>query len=384
MTAVDGLPLNILRNRVSAKWREFPDEILPLPVAEMDFEIAAPIRELLQGMVERSDTGYLGPVPELANNFAAFSKKRWGWEFDTSQVFTCTDVGVGMVEMARTIVKPGDSILVNSPVYHNFYNWIIELKCTMVDAPLVTSPADPYHFVLDLKEIEKAYAAGVKIHFLCNPHNPTGSVFTRQELSDLAELAKKYGVFIFSDEIHSPLVYDHTTFHPFLSISDTAREVGICVTSASKSWNLAGLKCAMIITASPRTKALADSMPLSVHWRASLFGAFAAATAYTCTDWLDSALATMDRNKKYLKELLSKELPSIGYRVPDCSYLAWLDVSALNLGENPQEVFLARGKVAFNAGITFGPHTPQFVRLNFATSTEILDEAVRRMVKTVQ
>ncbi|CAB4605654.1 MAG: aminotransferase class I/II-fold pyridoxal phosphate-dependent enzyme [Actinobacteria bacterium] len=384
MDTVDGLPLGQLHMRVSAKWREFPADVLPLPVAEMDFEIALPIRELLTGMVARSDTGYLGAVPELAANFSAFAKSRWNWSVESEQIFTCTDVGVGMVEMARTIVSPGDRILVNSPVYHNFYNWIIELKCEMVDAPLVSSENDALHFVLDIDGIEKAYASGVKIHFLCNPHNPTGSLFSREELSQLADLAKKYGVYIFSDEIHAPIVYEKGAFHPFLSISDNAREVGVCVTSASKAWNLAGLKCAMIITGSSRIKALADSMPLSVHWRASLFGAFAAATAYTCTDWLDSALSTLDRNRRYLKTLLNDSLPLVGYRIPDCSYLAWLDVSAHNLGENPAEHFLTQGKVAFNAGSIFGPSGAQFVRLNFATSEAILEEAIFRMAASVR
>jgi len=383
MERVDGLALEKLRTRVSAKWREFPDDVLPLPVAEMDFEIARPIRTLLSGMIEKSDTGYLGAVPELAANFSAFASARWNWSIDTEQVFTCTDVGVGMVEMARTIVSPGDRILVNSPVYHNFYNWILELKCEMVDAPLSSDPEDPLHFVLDFVAIEKAYAAGVKIHFLCNPHNPTGTVFTRDELSQLADLAKKYGVFIFSDEIHAPLVYEKEAFHPFLAISDTARDVGICVTSASKAWNLAGLKCAMIITQSPRAKALADAMPASVHWRASLFGAFAAATAYTCSDWLDAALITLDRNRNQLKLALAQSLPKVGYRIPDCSYLAWLDVSAYHLGDNPAEYFLTKGKVAFNAGHTFGPSGAQFVRLNFATSEVILEEAIRRMAASL-
>ena len=384
MSNVDGVALDQLRKRVSTKWRDFPSDVLPLPVAEMDFEIAEPIRNLLRDMIGRSDTGYLGSIPELATNFAAFAKNRWGWNVDPEQIFTCTDVGVGMVEMARTVLSPGDSVLINSPVYHNFYNWIIELKATCVDAPLKPSAENPLHFVLDMDAIEKAYAGGVKVHFLCNPHNPTGTIFTRDELAELALLAKKYGVLVLSDEIHAPIVYQHGSFVPFLSVSDTAREVGACVTSASKTWNLAGLKCAMIITGSARTKALADSMPISVHWRASLFGAFAAATAFTCTDWLDSALVTLDRNRNHVKKSLDTHLPQVGYRIPDCSYLAWLDVSALNLGENPSEVFLERGKVAFNAGGAFGPASTQFVRLNFATSQSILDEAIARMVATVK
>ena len=380
MTKLTALPLSQLQKRRSAKWREFPSDVLPLPVAEMDFEIAKPIRDVLEEMIKGSDTGYLGPIPELGVNLAKFSKARWGWEIDPEQVFTATDVGVGMVEMARTVVNPGDLIMINSPVYHNMNNWITELKCKSYDAPLTKTGL---HYTIDLNAIERGYAAGVKAHFLCNPHNPVGTVFTREELAELAELAKKYGVTVFSDEIHAPLTYDAKQFIPFLAVSETAREVGICVTAASKSWNLAGLKCATVITAHPKQQERAKSMPEAVHFRASLFGAVASATAYECVDWLDSAIETFESNRKYLKNLLTQSLPAVGYRVPDFSYLAWLDLSGLNLGENPAQVLLEKGKLALNAGITFGPESGSFVRLNFATGEEMLDEAVSRIASCI-
>jgi len=380
MTKLSALPLSQLQKRRSAKWREFPSDVLPLPVAEMDFEIAKPIRDVLEEMIKGSDTGYLGPIPELGINLAKFSKARWGWEIDPEQVFTATDVGVGMVEMARTVVNPGDSIMINSPVYHNMNNWIAELKCKSYDAPLTKTGL---HYTLDLDAVERGYKAGVKAHFLCNPHNPVGTVFNKEELAALAELAKIYGVTVFSDEIHAPLTYDATQFVPFLAVSETAREVGICVTAASKSWNLAGLKCATIITAHPKQLERAKSMPIAVHYRASLFGAVASAVAYGCADWLDSAIATMDSNRSYLATLLKKELPSVGYRIPDFSYLAWIDLKELNLGDNPSDVLLEKGKLAVNSGAMFGAESASFVRLNFATSEEIISEAISRMVSCV-
>jgi cystathionine beta-lyase len=381
MTKLSALPLAQLQKRKSAKWREFPSDVLPLPVAEMDFEIAQPIRDILEAMIEGSDTGYLGPIPELGINLAKFAKARWGWEIDPEQVFIATDVGVGMVEMARTVVNPGDLIMLNSPVYHNINNWIQELKCNSYDVPL---KKDGLHYTLDLNAVERGYAAGVKAHFLCSPHNPVGTVFTKQELAELAELAKKYDVTIFSDEIHAPLTYQAKQFVPFLAVSDVAREVGICVTSASKSWNLAGLKCATIITAHPKQLERAKSMPPAVHFRASLFGAVASATAYECVDWLDSAIETMDSNRKFLANLLTQNLSSVGYRIPDFSYLAWLDLSTLNLGENPGEFLLEKAKLALNSGIMFGAQSGNFVRLNFATSEEILGEAISRMAGSVK
>jgi cystathionine beta-lyase len=380
MTKLSALPLSQLQKRRSAKWREFPSDVLPLPVAEMDFEIAKPIRDVLEEMIKGSDTGYLGPIPELGINLAKFSKARWGWEVDPEQVFTATDVGVGMVEMARIVVNPGDSIMINSPVYHNMNNWIAELKCKSFDAPLIKTGL---HYTLDLDAVERGYKAGVKAHFLCNPHNPVGTVFNKEELTALAEIAKKYGVTIFSDEIHAPLTYDATQFVPFLAVSETAREVGICVTAASKSWNLAGLKCATVITAHPKQQERAKAMPAAVHFRASLFGAVASATAYQCSDWLDSAIETFDSNRNYLKKLLTQSLPTVGYRVPDFSYLAWLDLTSLNLGENPAQTLLEKGKLALNAGAMFGADSGNFVRLNFATSEEILDEAISRIAECV-
>lgn len=381
MTRLSALPLSQLQKRRSAKWREFPSDVLPLPVAEMDFEIAKPIRDVLEEMIKGSDTGYLGPIPELGINLAKFSKARWGWEIDPEQVFTATDVGVGMVEMARTVVNPGDLIMINSPVYHNMNNWIAELKCKSYDAPLTKAGL---HYTLDLDAVERGYKAGVKAHFLCNPHNPVGTVFNKEELVALAELAKKYGVTVFSDEIHAPLTYDATQFVPFLAVSETAREVGICVTAASKSWNLAGLKCATVVTAHPKQQERAKAMPMAVHYRASLFGAVASAVAYECADWLDSAIATMESNRRFLAILLSKELPNVGYRIPDFSYLAWLDLKKLNLGENPSDVLLEKGKLAVNAGVMFGAESASFVRLNFATSEEIISEAISRMVSCVE
>ena len=380
MLHIDGLPLSELRTHKSEKWRMVPADVLPLPVAEMDFEIAEPIRDLLIDRLQHSDVGYLGAVPELAANLVVFAQDRWGWKIDSEQVFIATDVGVAMVEMARTVVQPGDKIVVNSPVYHNFYNWGKELKCEILDAPLHEVDL---HFSLDFNAIEKLYQQGVKIHFLCNPHNPVGTVFSRADLSTLADLADRYGVAIFSDEVHAPLVYSDSEFVPFLSVSDTARKVGICVTAASKSWNLAGLKCATIITAHEFWKEKALSMPPAVHYRASLFGALSAAKAYECVEWLDAVMRTLDRNRYFLQDQLTSKLPQVRYRIPDFGYLAWLDFTEVELGPDPTAVILERAKVSLNPGHAFSPHSHQFSRLNFATSLEIIEAAVDRIAELI-
>ena len=377
---IDGMPLSELRTHKSEKWRMVPPDVLPLPVAEMDFEVAQPIRDLLVERVQHSDLGYLGAVPELAINLVNFAQSAWNWSVDPEQVFIATDVGVAMVEMARTVVQPGDKIVVNSPVYHNFYNWVAELKCEVVDAPL--KPTD-LHYVFDFKAIEGAYQSGAKLHFICNPHNQVGTVFSHEDLAQLADLAKRYGVAIFSDEVHAPLMYSNSKFTPFLAVSEVAREVGVCVTAASKSWNLAGLKCATIITDHPFWKDKALSMPPAVHYRASLLGALAAAKAYECVDWLDAVMVTLDRNRKFLQKELATKLPQVRYRIPDFGYLAWLDFSEAGLGPDVTAAILERGKVSLNPGQAFSPDCHQFSRLNFATSLEILQEAIDRIAKVV-
>lgn len=378
---VHAFALAELRNRKSTKWRQFASDVLPLPVAEMDFPIAAPIKEALRDMIERSDTGYLGSFPEMFDAFKEFSNSRWNWSPDVNQMRFATDVGVGTVEVIRTMINPGDRVVLNSPVYDNMWRWVAEVKAELVDVPL---KEDNMNYAMDFEAIEAAYKTGVKVHILCNPHNPVGILHSKEELARLAELAKKYGVYVVSDEIHAALTYDASKFVPFLSVSEAAREVGITVTSASKAFNLAGLKCAIIITGNEELRLKINSMPIAVAFRASLFGAVAATAAFAKSHaWLDGALLTLDENRKMIRTLIDTKIPAIGYRIPDFGYLAWLDLQGLNLGEDPTKTLLERGKLAVNSGTLYSPRHPHHVRLNFGTSPEIIAEAFDRIIRSL-
>lgn len=377
--SVRALALDELRKRKSSKWRQYPSDVLPLPVAEMDFPIAPAVKASLQDMLDRSDTGYLGAFPELFEAFAKFSKSRWNWQPDTTQIRIATDVGVGIVEVMRTLIKAGDKVMLNSPVYENIWKWIPEVNATLVDVPLTENELN---YKLDLDAIEREYANGVKLHILCSPHNPVGVIYSRSELETIATLAKMYGVIILSDEIHGPLTFNKKDFYPFLSVSDDAKEVGIIITSASKSFNFAGLKCALIITESAMLKEKINAMPPALTWRASLFGAVASTAAYSQSDeWLDGVLITLNENRNLVKKLIDTKIPTIKYRIPDFGYLAWLDVSSLGLGSDPAGQILERSKLALNAGILYGPKHSNFVRFNFGTSEEIINQAFDRLVK---
>ena len=374
-----------LQTHRSEKWRGFASDVLPLPVAEMDYPVAQPIRDLLSEMVAKSDLGYLGSIPELGQGFAYFAGTRWNWEVDPLQVRAATDVGVAVVEILRVFTQPGDSILLSSPVYHNFYNWINETKLNLVDVPFErTGDESSNPWEMNWDGIEKAYASGLKVHILCSPHNPLGRIYSKEELLRLVALAKRYEVLIISDEIHAPLTYKDKSFTPMLSLGKEAEEVSITVTAASKGWNIAGLKCAIIVTQNEALKSKLDSMPIAVHYRASLLGGFATAIAFAEGGvWLDSVIENLDHNRRMIKELLSSQLPSVRYHLPNNSYLAWLDLEALNLGEDPSITLLEKGRVAFNAGHTYGKQCSQYVRLNFATSPTIVTEAIHRIARAI-
>jgi cystathionine beta-lyase len=378
-------PKATLLTRKSEKWRAFDSEILPMPFAVMDYDLAQPIKDSLISLISASDAGYLGKFPELGESLAMFAKSRWDWEIEPGEIKICTDVGVGVIEVCRQVVGPGDQIMINTPVYFNFFNWIKELNCKVYDAPLIENDLK---YSLDFEAIEKGYSTGVKVHILCNPHNPVGAIFSKADLAKLADLAKKYGVLIAADEIHAPLVFKENNFVPFLTSSEAAREVGIAFLSATKSWNIAGTKCAQIVAVHPKTKAIIDRLPTAVHSRASLFGAVASAAAYRDSiDWLDAVIEELDNSRRHLKSLLADL--EIGYKPPDAGYFGWLDLRTLSteLAQNKSgdiaEILLAQGKIAVAPGHLYGPSGSGFIRINFATSREIIDDSVTRISKVL-
>ena len=373
-----------LQRRRSEKWRGFSHDILPLPVAEMDYPVAEGIREVLSEMIYNSDLGYLGSIPEMGTSFSGFAKRRWNWDVEPTFVRIATDVGVAVVELLRVFAKSGDKVLISSPVYQNFYTWINETKISMVDIPFVKNreEVDGTGWSHDWAGIEKAYQSGIKVHLLCSPHNPMGKVYTREDLLRIVALAKQYGVTVLSDEIHAPLTFKEQSFTPLLALGDDAAEVGVAVTAASQGWNIAGLKCAVIISQSAKMHEKLNELPPALHYRASLLGAFATVAAFEKGEiWLDAVLEQLDQNRRLIAELINSKIPAIGYTIPHCSYLAWLDVSKLNLGEDPGAAILERAKVAFKPGHIYGSLGKDHVRLNFATSPEIISEAFDRMAR---
>lgn len=369
------LSLERLRLRRSVKWARYPADVLPAFVAEMDFPLAEPVRVALAEAVELDDAGYAWPEAlGLAEAFAEFAERQLGWSVDPARVSPAPDVVGAITSVLRELTEPGDGVVINSPVYHPFFAVLDELGCELVEAPLVDGE-------LEVELIERCFAAGAKALILCSPHNPTGTTPSREQLVAIADAAERHGAWILADEIHAPLTLPGAEHVPYLAVSEQAAARGIAFCSASKTFNLAGLHCAQIVTASEEAAAVIERLPfLATH--CAHFGAIGAVAAFRRGDpWLDDVLGVLDHNRGLLAELLAEHLPEVGYTPPRAGYLAWLDLRELGLGDDPAAVLLERGKVALSPGPDFGRQGAGFARLNFGTSPALLEDAVKRIAK---
>jgi cysteine-S-conjugate beta-lyase len=376
----DDVSLELLRLRHSAKWVKYPPDVLPAWVAEMDFALALPIREALLAAVSRDDTGY-PDATKLGPSFARFTSERFGWEVDPERVRLVADIMSGVIELLRALTAPGDRVVINPPVYPPFFPAIRELGREVVEVPLERAANG---WKLDLEGLEAAFADGARAYLMSQPHNPTGTSFERAEQEAVARLASLHGVTVVSDEVHAPMTMPGATHVPYLDV-EGAQANGVAVASASKAWNLAGLKCAVIVSASVEMhERLEERLPRHVGFHAGHLGVLATIAAFdNGREWLDALVAHLDRTRALLAELLAEHLPAVGYVPPQAGYLAWLDCRELGLGDDPAEAFLERGRVALSPGPAFGEPGRGFARLNFGTSSALVEEAVRRMASAV-
>lgn len=382
------LTLEQLRLRTSMKWRAHPADVLPLWVAEMDVHLPPTVAEALRRAVDNGDTGYPCGTA-LAEAVSEFAARHWDWDdLEVGRTALVPDVMLGIVEVLRLVTDRGDAVVVNPPVYAPFYAFVAHDGRRVIEAPLAEGR-------IDLGALAEAFSRARATHgnvayLLCNPHNPTGAVHTPEELRAVAELARGYGVRVVSDEIHAPVILPGSRFTPFLTVPGA--ENAFALTSASKAWNLSGLKAAVAI-AGPEAAANLDRMPEEVGHGASHLGVIAHAEAFRSgADWLDATLSGLDANRKLLGELVAEQLPSVKYQWPQGTYLAWLDCRALGIDEEasdglavvadlsgPARWFLEHARVALSSGHVFGTGGAGHVRLNFATSRAILAEALSRM-----
>jgi cystathionine beta-lyase len=376
---LNGPGLAALRERRSIKWRQYPPDVLPLWVAEMDVVPPEAVQRAVVDAVERGDTGYPW-ARDYTEALAQFAAQRWGWRPDPATMSIVPDVMNGVVEVLKVLTGPGDTVVVSSPVYPPFFHFVGHLGRRVVEAPLTPGGR------IDLATLEQALGEATRggaraAYLLCNPQNPTGSAHTPEELTAVLELADASGARVVADEIHAPRTLPGATFTPVASLPAGARAVSLM--SASKAFNLAGLKAALAV---PGPEAATDvaRIPEEVTHGASHLGVISHRAAYLEGGvWLDALLAGLDENRRLLSELLAARLPEVGYHAPEATFLAWLDFTALGLGPDPAAVLLQQARVALHHGPAFGAGGQGHARLNFGTSPEILREAVDRIAAAV-
>lgn len=371
-------PLAELQMRRSDKWAGYGPGVISATIAEMDFPLADPIVEVLHAAIRRHDLGYTpGAITRLAKAFEGFAARRLNWRIDPGQVSVVTDVMIGLLELARLLAGPGGSVALSTPAYPPF---LVEFPYANLAVNQIALQPDGS---TDLEALTAAFATGTRAFILVNPHNPTGRVLPRAELEQIAELAADHQAWVLADEIHAPLTLPGKQHVPFLEVSDAARRRGFALTSASKAFNLAALKTALIITAADGPRAVASRLlPMTDH--TGLLGLLAAEAAFTDGDvWLDAVLDQLDYNRALLSSLLAERLPEVVWAPSHASYLAWLDCRRLGLGDDPAESLLSQAHVALSPGLSYGSPGAGHARLNFGTSSQLLTEMIDRIALAV-
>ena len=370
--------LERLRSLTCIKWTYHDDDVLPAWVADMDLPPAPVAVEAVRALVDRGDFGYnfhaAGQLPEV---FSAWEERRHGWRPEPERVRVLCDV-MQAVDVALWMhCKAGDGVIVFTPVYPPFLRSATADGRCMIDCPL-----DPDGWRLDPERLE---AAARETHaraiLLCNPHNPTGRAFSATELELIADVALRHDLLIVSDEIWGDLVHPGFTHVPIASISPEVERRTVTISAASKAFNVAGLHCAVAHIGDDGVSDAIKALPGHVLGAVGSPGAEATLAAWTQGEpWLAETRAHLTAMRDHLAARLRAELPDARFVLPEATYLAWLDVSAYGLGDDPSAVLLDEARVALSSGNDFGEHGAGFVRLNFATTPAILDSVVDRIV----
>ena len=379
-----------LRATPSSKWHRWDLDVVPVWVADMDFKVAPPIDAAVRALSDSGRHMYprFGLYEELGHAYADRARARYGVEVDPAMVLRVSEVVQAMHAVSMAFSQPGDGVLILTPIYPPFLAVPAAQRRALVDHRMVRRDGT-YTFDPDALRAEVA-ATRPKVLLLCNPHNPVGRVYSEAELRVLADLVVEFDLVCVADEIHSDLVFAPHRHFAFASLGAEVAARTITVTSASKAFNLAGLRCAVMVFGSAALRERFNvAVPEAVLGVPSVAGMVATITAWReCDDWLAACLDYLDGNRRFVAAELARRLPEVGHIVPEGTYLSWLDFSALpgmaaptggSVGERLRE----EGRVALNEGPTFGSGLEAFARLNFATSRAVLTEAIDRIERWV-
>lgn len=380
------------RNTNSLKWNAYPQDVLPLWVADMDFAAPEPILNALRKAVEHGILGYDLPKG-LRELVAARMKTLYDWEIAPESVVSITGLVSGFYAAAQTLCRPGDGYLIQPPVYMPFndiqkHQGVIRQEAKL-EAKLNDAAQDNIlRYQIRWDSFENAFDSGgsrTKMFLLCNPHNPTGQIYSPEELSRMAETCLKHDTVIVSDEIHSELLLGERKHVPVASLSPEIAQNSITLIAPSKTFNIAGLFCGFAIIPNRELRARYKEQVerMTLHVNGLGYAAAQAAFSGACDDWLMELRAYLKANRDFLVNFLQSELPEIHTTCPEATYLVWLDCSQLiekgKISGSPYEFFLKKAKVALNDGATFGTGGKNFVRLNFGCPRVTLEQALERM-----
>jgi cystathionine beta-lyase len=367
------------------KWNGVAEGHIGAAVAEMDLGTAPAIQQALHSLIDREAYGYLPErfAIELKEACAAWHSSVYGWEVRPEQVLPVGDVLVALEITIRWFMSPEHPIIVPTPAYMPFLDIPRNIGCEVIEVPMILDHLEGWH--LDLAGIRDAFSAGAELLILCNPHNPTGHVHRDSELHQLSHLVDEYGGRVFSDEIHSPVVFPGHRHVPYASISEIAAGHTITATASSKAWNTPGLKCAQVIHSNDAALEKWQRVAGKAAFGASNPGAVASSVAYReGGPWLEGALEYLNRNRILMGELIRRDLPEVEYYPPEGTYLAWLDFRRVGLGDDPSQAVRDRAGVRTSPGPAFGEAGRGWLRFNFAMPTPFLEEAFARIVRLVK
>ena len=373
-----------VRNRPGIKWGRQGPDVLAAWVADMDLEMPDVVLDAVRARIDSGGLGYDFydlPIPVLAV-FAERMDAAFGWKVDPADTVRVHDVIQGLELAITQLTQPGDGIIFQTPAYPPFFSSVEGHGRRVVANPLIRSD-DGWR--LDLDHFDAvASAPDVTAVIICQPHNPCGMVLDADEISAVIELAERHDLVVISDEIHCDLVYEPRRHIPVASVNELASERTVTVTAATKSFNMAGLRMAFLHSASQRYGPVMKAIPKRLIGGIGILGQVATVAGWTdALDWLAELVEGLDSNRHLLDDLLAERLPEVRYRPPDATYLAWLDCTELGLGDDPSATFLEHGRVYLNSGLDFGPEGAGHVRINFATSPAMLDDATARMAKAI-
>lgn len=363
-----------LRARGGLKWRKYPPDVLPAFVADLDFKVAPAVQSAFARFVDHQDYVY-GMPADLEDLYAAFARwmsRRHAWRPDPALTTATADVVQGVAASLVAYSAPGDGVVVQTPAYPPFLRVVDGTARRLVENPMLIGD----RFTLDLDGLQKA-ASHARVILLCSPHNPTGRVFEKDELRQIAAIAEEHDLTIVSDEIHADITYGTAQHIPMETL---AAERTVTLTSATKSFNIPGARAALVHFGSPALKERFDKVfPEHLLGRPSRFGVDATIAAWSDSErWFDDVMQYLAGNRALVAEWAASR-QRIGHVPPEATFLAWLDCRQLGLPGSPYDFFLESAKVALGDGRDFGGPGIGHVRLNFGTSQEILSEILARM-----